>query len=116
MLNFDYYTGENLAFCYDMKASLLEDKNEEKIYCKFAAQKIRKEIYEILSQRLELEDITKIPNVKWMLASYAICCMVLGERKGSEYEEYFFQMADEWEKNTYMEQKEKLMTLLKMCE
>lgn len=117
MLNFDYYTGENLAFCYDMKASLLEDKNEEKIYCKFAAQKIRKEIYEILSQRLELEDITKIPNVKWMLASYAICCMVLDKQeKRQKYEEYFFQMADEWEKNTYMEQKEKLITLLKMCE
>lgn len=117
MLNFDYYTGENLAFCYDMKASLLEDKNEEKIYCKFAAQKIRKEIYEILSQRLELEDITKIPNVKWMLASYAICCMVLDKQeKMQKYEEYFFQMADEWEKNTYMEQKEKLRTLLKMCE
>ncbi len=117
MLNFDYYTGENLAFCYDMKASLLEDKNEEKIYCKFAAQKIRKEIYEILSQRLELEDITKIPNVKWMLASYAICCMVLDKQeKMQKYEEYFFQMADEWEKNTYMEQKERLITLLKMCE
>ena len=52
-----------------------------------------------------------------MLASYTICAMALDKQeKRQKYEEYFFQMADEWEKNTYMEQKEKLITLLKMCE
>lgn len=116
MLNYDYYTGENLAFCYNYKAFLLSD-SEEKIYCKLSAQKIREEIFNILSQKLELEDITKIPNVKWILASYTICAMALDKQeKRQKYEEYFFQMADEWEKNTYMEQKEKLITLLKMCE
>lgn len=112
MLNFDYYTGENLAFCYDLKASMLEEGNEEKIFCKLSAQKIRKEIYDILSQKLELEDITKIPNVKWMLASFSICCMALGEVKGNEYETRFMQMAEEWEKNSYIEQKERLLKLL----
>ena len=112
MLNFDYYTGENLAFCYDLKASMLEEGNEEKIFCKLSAQKIRKEIYDILSQKLELEDITKIPNVKWMLASFSICCMALGEVKGNEYETRFMQMAEEWEKNSYLEQKDRLYKLL----
>lgn len=112
MLNFDYYTGENLAFCYDWKASMLEEGNEEKIFCKLSAQKIRKEIYDILSQKLELEDISKIPNVKWMLASFAICCMALGEEKGTEYEVRFIKMAEEWEKNSYVEQKKKLQDLL----
>ncbi len=112
MLNFDYYTGENLAFCYDWKASMLEEGNEEKIFCKLSAQKIRKEIYDILSQKLELEDISKIPNVKWMLASFAICCMALGEEKGTEYEVRFIKMAEEWEKNSYVKQKKKLQDLL----
>ena len=91
---------------------MLEEGNEEKIFCKLSAQKIRKEIYDILSQKLELEDISKIPNVKWMLASFAICCMALGEEKGTEYEVRFIKMAEEWEKNSYVEQKKKLQDLL----
>ena len=112
MLNNDYYTGENLAFCYDLKASMLEVGYEEKIFCKLSAQKIRKEIYDILSQKLEIEDISKIPNVKWMLASYATCCMAIGEEKGKEYEERFVRMAAKWEIESYMKQKEKLQELL----
>ena len=47
-----------------------------------------------------------------MLASFSICCMALGEVKGNEYETRFMQMAEEWEKNSYIEQKERLLKLL----
>ena len=29
MINYDFYTGENLAFCFDKKSSLLNDNDEE---------------------------------------------------------------------------------------
>lgn len=112
MLNYDFYTGENLAYCYNKKSFLLED-NEEKIYCKIKAKKIREEIYEILSEKLELEDRCKIPNIKWMSATYAICCYTCNEvEKGYDYEVFFKSMAKKWEIDTFEEQKKELEQLL----
>ncbi len=112
MLNFDFYTGENLAYCYDFKASLISDA-DEKIFCKWSAKKIRNEILTNLSKKIEFEDIKNVPNVKWMLATLASCCFCAGEKEqGEQYEQKFLEMAVEWEKHTYHEQKEKLHNLL----
>ena len=112
MLNYDFYTGENLAYCYDKKSFLLED-DEEKIYCKIQAKKIREKIYKILSEKFELEDICKIPNIKWMSATYAICCYTCNEiETGYKYEKYFKSIAKKWEIDTFDEQKKELEQLL----
>lgn len=112
MLNFDFYTGENLAYCYDFKASLISDA-DEKIFCKLSAKKIRNEILMNLSKKIEFEDLKNIPNVKWMLATLASCNFCVGEKEqGGQYEQKFFEMAVEWEKQTYSEHKEKLRKLL----
>lgn len=38
---------------------------------------------------MELEDITNIPNVKWMSATFSICCYALGKQEeGRKYENY----------------------------
>lgn len=114
MLNFDFYTGENLAYCYDFKASLISDK-EEKIFCKLSAKKIRNDILTNLSKKIEFEDIKNVPNIKWMLATLASCCFCVGEKEqGEQYEQKFLEIAVEWEKRTYYEQKEKLHNLLKI--
>ena len=113
MINYDYYTGENLAYCYNLKATLSLDDNEEKIYCKIQAEKIRKQIYKILSSKIELEEVDKIPNSKWMSATFSICCYTLGEsEKGKKYEDYFKKHAVDWEINTYDQQKKELEQLL----
>ena len=112
MLNYDFYTGENLAYCYDKKSFLSEDY-DEKIYCKIQAKKIREKIYKILSEKFDLEDIYKIPNIKWMSATYAICCYTCNEMgEGSKYENYFKSIAKKWEIDTFEEQKKELEQLL----
>lgn len=112
MLNYDFYTGENLAYCYNKKSFLSED-NDEKIYCKIQAKKIREKIYKILSEKFELEDRSKIPNIKWMSATYAICCYTCNEvEKGYDYEKDFKSMAKQWEIDTFEEQKKELEQLL----
>lgn len=113
MINYDFYTGENLAFCYDKKSSLINDNNDEKVYCRIQAKKIREQIYKILSSKLELENIENIPNAKWMSATFSICCYALGiSQIGNKYEGIFMKLSDEWERKTYEQQKRELEQLL----
>ena len=113
MISYDFYTGENLAFCFDKKSTLLNDGEDEKIYCRIQAKKIREQLYKILSSKMELEDITNIPNVKWMSATFSICCYALGKQEeGRKYEKLFKDMAEQWEKDTYNFQKEELKQLI----
>ena len=113
MINYDYYTGENLAFCYNKKASLMPADEEERIYCKVQSEKIRNKIYEILSSKIELEKIDKIPNAKWMSATFSICCYAKDEiEKGRQYEKVFRELAHSWEIETYNLHKEELEQLL----
>lgn len=39
MISYDFYTGENLAFCFDKKSTLLNDGEDEKIYCRIQAKR-----------------------------------------------------------------------------
>lgn len=113
MINYDYYTGENLAFCYNKKASLIPEGEDEKIYCRIQSDKIRNKIYEILSSKIELEKIDKIPNAKWMSATFSICCYAKDEiEKGHQYEKIFSELAHSWEIETYNLHKEELEQLL----
>lgn len=113
MINYDFYTGENLAFCFDKKSTLLNDDENEKIYCRVQAKKIREQLYKILSSKMEFENIKNIPNIKWMSATFSICCYALGKQEeGNKYEELFKGMAEQWEKDTYDFQKEELKRLL----
>ncbi len=115
MINYDFYTGENLAFCFDKKSALLNDGNDEKIYCRIQAKKIREQLFKILSSKIELEDIRSIPNIKWMSATFSICCYALGKvEDGKKYETIFKETAEHWEISTYESQKEELKQLLNL--
>ncbi|RGZ11515.1 hypothetical protein DXA06_17120 [Bacteroides ovatus] len=62
-----------------------------------------------------MEDVKGIPNVKWMSATFSICCYALGKiEDGKKYETIFREMAEQWEINTYELQKEELKQLLNM--
>ena len=57
----DYYNGENYALCLNIAASV-EEKQDEKIFYKIAAKKVRQEIVEILSYLSEEEEFSRSIN------------------------------------------------------
>jgi hypothetical protein len=107
----NYYTGENYALCLNMKAKI-ESEGDEKIYLKVEAQKTRKSIIQLLEETIESDDFKKSPD-KWIFATIAHCCFSLKNDKAAEFEKKFFDNAVEWEKETYLNSKEKLQQLIK---
>uniref|UniRef100_UPI0025B6B290 hypothetical protein n=1 Tax=uncultured Duncaniella sp. TaxID=2768039 RepID=UPI0025B6B290 len=73
------------------------------------------QLFKILSSKIELEDIRSISNIKWMSATFSICCYALGEvEDGKKYETIFKETAEHWEISTYESQKEELKQLLNL--
>ncbi|WP_432454697.1 TRAFs-binding domain-containing protein [Agarivorans sp. QJM3NY_29] len=109
----DYYTGENYALCLDMMSDVEEDE-DEKIYYIIAAKKARKQIIKILEN---VEDSVHDGNcsseVKWAVATLSNCYFGLGDDdKGEMFEKLFLSLAEaQWEKDTFQENKAKLIEL-----
>lgn len=110
----DYYNGENYALCLNIKSVAVEDE-EEKIYNKVQAKKVREEIAKILTNVMESKDFHNRNDKKWIYATLANCHFALGcNEKGNEYEESFKQSyTEEWELQTYNNSKRILLKLLK---
>ncbi len=111
-INNNYYTGENYALCLNLKAKIETDENEI-IYSKVEAQKTRKNIIAILEELISSEEFIKNPD-KWVFATLAHCYFSVGNSKADEFENKFLQLVNiDWERNTYLNGKEKLTELLK---
>jgi tetratricopeptide (TPR) repeat protein len=111
-INSDYYTGENYALCLDFKAANIED-DEEKIYCKIAAKKTRRQIVDIIDNILEDENANKRNDIKWLYASMSICLFALNEEY-KQYEELFFSSGiQNWERESYETSKQQIQSLNK---
>ncbi len=109
-INSDYYTGENYALCLDFKAANIED-DEEKIYCKIAAKKTRRQIVDIINNIIEEENANKRNDIKWLYASMSICLFALNEEY-KRYEELFFSSdIQNWERETYETSKQQIQSL-----
>jgi len=109
----DYYTGENYALCLDIMSSVEED-DDEKTYYLIAAKKARKQIIEILEDvETAIEGGEIGVKFKWAVATLSNCYYGLGEDgKGKKFEEMFFSLAEaKWEKDTFQENKNKLIEL-----
>lgn len=108
----DYYNGENHALCLDMAATIETDSNE-KTYYKISAKKTRQRIIEILAH-LDAEESPHSTD-KWAYATLANCNFGLNnEDRGQHFEKIFLSLSTtNWEKETYLESKEKLLSLLK---
>lgn len=109
----DYYNGENYALCLNIKSTLISD-DEEKTYCNFEAKKVRKEIIQILEKIIKFEDFEQRDDKKWIYATLASCYYALNDvSKADEFEEKFKKEHDEeWQLDTYFQNKNELMKIL----
>lgn len=112
----DYYNGENYALCLNIKLTVIKD-DEEKIYCKFEANRVRKEIIRTLNNWGDLEERD---DRRWVYATLANCYYAIKDNNnGDLYEAKFMkEKKDEWELNTYLKNKRKLFDVLgvRFCE
>ena len=105
----DYYSGDNLAYCLNLKATKLEDM-EEKEWLNAFARRIRKEIYE-KNKEINPDQINSEEEI-WLIATLADCCYALGREDADKYEKLFLSKANEFMQSTYFEQKAKLQNLM----
>lgn len=109
----DYYNGENYALCLNIKSTLTSD-DEEAIYCKFEAKKVRKEIIQILENIIKFDDFQQRDDKKWIYATLANCYYALNDvTKADEFEKNFKKEYDEkWQLDTYLKNKDELVKIL----
>lgn len=105
----DYYTGENYAYCLNLKATTITDE-EEKSELNIIAKRVRKEIYNSFHDIVP-EEINSDYEV-WMLATLATCAFVLKKEDYAYFEELFLSKAKSFMRESYFEQKEKIIKLL----
>lgn len=108
----DYYNGENYALCLNIAGSI-EPNADEKIFYKISAKKAREEIISFLDYLND--DESRISVNKWAYATMASCHFGIDDDiNGEKFEKVFFSLAVVgWEKETYLESKKQLLTLIK---
>lgn len=109
----DYYTGENYAFCLNLKANEVSDI-DEKTYYKIEAKKTREQIIEKLID-IEDEELENREDKKWIYATLSTCYMALdNDDKAELYKDKFKETEPvPWELETFQDSREKLKRLLK---
>ena len=103
----DYYNGENLATCFDLRSRTQPD-NEEALFDRMSARKVRESIVEQLVKLVRQPSFEERLDRKWVYATLANCYYALGETaKGEQFEENFRSedLAD-WELDTFESGKE----------
>lgn len=98
----DYYNGENLATCLDLRASEQEDP-DERLYDRLKAKKTRQELATLLDAIRTSENFDQRSDQKWVFATRANVAFALGDdRTGVECENRFRAMQPAgWEIETY---------------
>lgn len=106
----DYYNGENYALCLNIKSSVIED-NDEKIYCKVQANKVRKEIIKILTS---IDNLENRDDRRWIYATLANCYYAVNDKTNADLCEEKFKNEEKegWELNTYLKNKKELFKVL----
>lgn len=94
----DYYNGENLATCFDMR-SLMQAEAAEVIFDRMSAFKVREQLISILGKIVADGSFDERSDRKWVYATLSNCMYALGRvTEAAVYESDFFahQPAD-WE-------------------
>jgi tetratricopeptide (TPR) repeat protein len=102
----DYYNGENLATCLDLRASIQTDGDEIK-FDRMSALKVRESIIRILEKELLSASFDQRLDKRWVYASLANSSFALGrEMEGQAHEAKFLNESPaQWEIETYNEGK-----------
>lgn len=105
----DYYNGENAAICLELR-SKLQDTEDEALYDRMSASKIRDAIVESLLAAVDSNDFNERADQLWIYATLANCCFALGRKDDAEkFEALFFeQQPVDWQRETYLDGKNKV--------
>lgn len=101
-INQDYYTGENYALCLDLKSEISSD-NDERIYLKFSAKNVRKEIIRIIKKLEEDDDFAIRSDIKWIYATLSHCYFAESDfEQHKTFTEKFYALDPlDWERKTF---------------
>jgi hypothetical protein len=108
----NYYTGENYAFCLNLKASLIQEE-DEKIYSNFEAKKTRQIMIKNLEEIVADEEFDNRIDTKWVYATLSHCYLSIdNQEKALEFENKFLLNSLDWEKETFENSKKQLIEIL----
>lgn len=112
----DYYNGENYAYCLLEKVNKNNLSDEESISLRYMANNVFKNLIKTLEEYLSDTPAEKINY--WMYATLSTSCYCLGNMDDYiRYQKLFYKRSQaDWEKQTYMEQLNRLKTLLSSCD
>ncbi|MFZ6731207.1 TRAFs-binding domain-containing protein [Undibacterium sp. Ji42W] len=102
----DYYNGENLATCFEMR-SKIQTEGDEIQFDQMSARKVREVLLILLQEITSAQTFPDRSDKKWIFATLANCAFALGKHtEGNEFEKSFYAEAPaDWEINTYTEGK-----------
>ena len=102
----DYYNGENAATCLHLR-SLIQKDDDEAMYDRMSAKKIRESIIVKLEEVINKNNFDDRSDQHWIFATMANCYFYLNNGElGSAFEEKFYSNEpEEWEVKTYLENK-----------
>ncbi|KFE36857.1 tetratricopeptide domain-containing protein [Thioclava atlantica] len=103
----DYYNGENLATCYDMRGALQSDPDEA-LFDRMSARKTRENIVANLERILGDPASAERSDMKWIHATLANCLFALGDSDTASHHEELFRALDPalWEIATFEQGRE----------
>lgn len=98
----DYYNGENLATCYDLRSRLHTDPNEAQ-YDRMSARKVREGILAELTDAIAQPSFEERSDRRWVYASLANCSYAIGNAQDGERYEAAFRKEPSatWELETF---------------
>lgn len=103
-INQDYYTGENYALCLDLKSEITSD-SDERIFLKFLAKNVRKEIIKIIKKLEDDDDFAIRSDIKWIYATLSHCYFAVEDfEQHKTFAENFYALEPlDWERKTFEE-------------
>ena len=111
-INENYYTGENYAFCLNLKAQEIAE-SDEKIYCNFEAKKTRRKIIENLENEINNDEFQNRTDTKWIYATLSHCYLSIEmDDKAKEFENMFLENSLDWEIETFENSKKQLIEII----
>jgi len=113
----DYYNGENAATCLEIRSDL-QEVEDEALFDRMSALKIREAIVENLLAAIASEDFDERADQHWVYATLANCCLALGRKEEAERFEALFEEQEpaDWQRNTYIDGKNKVIEIHKIAQ